>query len=72
MSPEERDRLTRVEASAETLGDDIRELKGDVKHILATLNQAKGGWKTMMAVAGFSSIAGSVLTWVVSHIPLPR
>lgn len=72
MSPEERDRLTRVEASAETLREDMTELKADVKSILATLNQAKGGWKTLMAVGTVGGALGSIATWAISHIPFVK
>lgn len=48
-------RLTSVE-------DDIGEIKGDVKSILAQLNQAKGGWKTLMLVAGIAGAMGAFAT----------
>ena len=38
---------------------DMDELKFDIKDIKETLQQAKGGWKTLMLVAGISSTVGA-------------
>lgn len=40
---------------------DMHEFGQDVKQILATMNQAKGGWRLMMAVAGLSGAVGAAL-----------
>lgn len=46
-------RITAVEG-------DIKEIKADVKTILEQLNQAKGGWKTLMLVAGVAGTMGAL------------
>jgi hypothetical protein len=37
------------------------ELKNDVKSILTTLSEARGGWKTLMLVAGVAGAVGAIL-----------
>jgi hypothetical protein len=37
------------------------EVKADLKIIRETLQQAKGGWKTLMLVAGISSTVGAFI-----------
>ena len=39
----------------------IDEVRSDTKEIKETLSQAKGGWKTLMLVAGVSSTVGAVM-----------
>lgn len=39
----------------------IDEVRSDTKEIKETLAQAKGGWKTLMLVAGVSSTVGAVM-----------
>lgn len=40
---------------------DMDEVKADLKVIRETLSQAKGGWKTLMLVAGISSTIGAFI-----------
>lgn len=49
-------------ARLDSVEGDIGEIKGDVKSILAQLNQAKGGWKTLMLVAGIAGAMGAFAT----------
>ena len=51
----------------------IREQHADIKSILRTLNQARGGWKTLLLVAGISGACGALVTKVSTIIgALPR
>lgn len=52
-------RLLSVEA-------DLKEIKADVKDLLAKVNQAQGGWKTLILVSG---IAGSMGALVGKFMP---
>ena len=38
--------------------------------VLAALNEAKGGWKLMMAVGGAAAAAASGLAWAFSHVSI--
>lgn len=40
---------------------DLDEVKDDLKVIKETLQEARGGWKTLMLVAGVSSSVGALL-----------
>lgn len=51
----------RHDAEIDALKGDMAEVKQDVKQILATLSEAKGGWKTLMLVAGAAGTAGAVV-----------
>lgn len=65
MDPLERD-FGRLEARVSALEADMAELKADTKQILATLSEAKGGWKTLLLVAG---AAGSMGAFVGKFLP---
>ena len=46
---------------------DIDEIKKAVADIQKTLSEAKGGWKTMMAVAGLASAVTGVLAFILHY-----
>ena len=48
------------------LESSVHEMKTDLKVISQTLSEAKGSWRTLLAVAGFSSVIGGLL---VKFIP---
>lgn len=54
------ERLATLEANQINLAEDVTELKVDVKAVLATLSQAKGGWKTLLALASLAGAVGAV------------
>ncbi len=61
MTPEERDRLTRVETQVESLAADLHEIKADVKRIADSVAQARGGWRTLIAVGTVAGALGAGL-----------
>lgn len=58
--------VIRLGVEVEAFKTDMKEVKADVKCLLAKMNQAKGGWMTLIAVAG---IAGSMGALVSKLIP---
>lgn len=50
-----------LKTEVEYLKRAITEIGNDTKEIKETLSQAKGGWKTLLLVAGVSSAVGAVL-----------
>ena len=46
---------------------DIDEIKKAVADIQKTLAEAKGGWKTMMAVAGFAAAISGTLGFLLHY-----
>lgn len=60
--------IGRHDAQIETLQADMAEMKKDVHEIKLMLAQAKGGWKTLMAVGGFAAVVGSIFTKFVEWL----
>ena len=46
---------------------DIDEIKKCLAEINKTLSEAKGGWKTMMMVAGFTSAISGTLGFLIHY-----
>jgi chromosome segregation ATPase len=46
---------------------DIDEIKRSLEQINRTLSEAKGGWKTMMAVAGLASAVTGVFAFLLQY-----
>jgi len=61
MSEELHEKVGQHGAEIKSLQADMVELKNDVKSILNTLNQAKGGWKTLLLVAGVAGAMGALM-----------
>ncbi len=59
--------IGRHDAQIEALEREVHALRGDVADIKRMLSEARGGWKVMMMVAGFSATIGAgvakILTW---------
>lgn len=67
--------LGKHEAQIEALDRDIREMREDMRRIFEklesineTLSEAKGGWKTLMWVAGASAALGGVVVKLISVV----
>lgn len=65
--------LGKHDAQIEALDRDIREMREDMRRIFekleainSTLSEAKGGWKTMMWVAGASAAAGGLVFKIIT------
>lgn len=50
-----------LKTELEHMRKDMDEVKDDLRAIRSTLSEAKGGWKTLMLVAGVSSTVGALL-----------
>lgn len=62
----------RLEAEVETLQREVGELRKDVKRLVACVNQAKGGWKTVVLVAGVAGTLGAAATKILGLIPMVK
>lgn len=69
MTSDDRE-IGRLQADVQTLKDDVHELRGDMKYVRATLSEAKGGWKTVILVAGIAATIGGVVTKVAGILHL--
>ena len=59
--------IKHLQDDMDRMAKDIDEIKKAVADIQKTLSEAKGGWKTMMAVAGFASAVTGVLSFIVYY-----
>lgn len=69
--------ISRLEAQVEHLTQgmtDLREIVRQLSDNLATMNttlsEAKGGWKTLMAVSGAAATAGAVVSKFLPHFSI--
>lgn len=51
-----------------TLEREMGEIRADVKEVLKQLNEARGGWKTLMLVAGAAGAMGAVVGKVLPFL----
>lgn len=58
--------LGRLEGKVEKLDDDVDDLKRMVAEMHQTITEARGSWKTLLAVGGLSAAAASGLTKFLS------
>jgi len=56
----ERD-MGRLEANVETLQSDVCQLRKDVRAILETLAEARGGWKMLVITATIAGAVGALI-----------
>ncbi len=59
------ERLAVLEERSERDRKDIEQMTKDIRHIRTTLAEARGGWKTLVMVAGFAGAVGAGLSWLV-------
>lgn len=59
ITPEER--IAVLEVQVENLQKTLDGMSYDVRTIRDTLTEAKGGWKTLLLVAGFAGSVGAIL-----------
>jgi len=51
--------IGRHDAEIETLQKEIAELRHEIKQISKILNEARGGWRTMMLLGGAAGAVGA-------------
>lgn len=75
MEPEIHRDLGKHDAQIDSLNHEVRRLHEDMASIATqlaqinqTLSEAKGGWRTLMMVAGFSATVGGVLVKLLSWL----
>jgi len=71
MEGEIHQQLGHHEASISALKDDVREIKADVKMVLETLAQTKGGVRTLLGVATLGGALGALLSKLIPFIRVP-
>lgn len=67
MSPEERDRLSKLEEKHVAIADDVAEIKKDVRETRDAIVGAKIGWKILLGVSGaIGGLAGIATSYLRS------
>ena len=72
MTENEQARIAVLENEVRHLREDIEKMNSRQSEMYALMKEATGGWKTLLAVAGVSGIAASILTKVAPflvHLP---
>lgn len=67
--------IARLEERMATMDRDLKEqtrqlieLHQQLAQVLETLSEARGGWRTLMWLAGVSSAAGGFVTWALINL----
>jgi hypothetical protein len=67
--------IVALEKTVEGMGREIGEIKDAVTELTRTVNgmrdqltEARGGWRTLMALGGASATFGGALAWLVEHL----
>lgn len=71
MTPDERDRLARLEQQTIDTRDDIAEIKGDVKSLLAAFNMGQGAWKATLKFGVLLSASIGAAAWIYQNFLSP-
>jgi len=51
-----------LQADMENLKEDMKEVRSDVRQLVAVSEQTKGGWKVIAVVGSIGGVAGGLLT----------
>ena len=54
------------DADIETLKKSVTEIAADVKAIRSKMDEASGGWRTIMFLAGIAGTLGGAIGWLLS------
>lgn len=70
MTQSENERIAVLETEVEAMKKAMDDMKVDLRIIRDTLLQARGGWKTLMLVAGLASTVGAVLAKILPFLTI--
>ena len=60
--------IGRLEGRMSSVERDLSVMKTDLRCILKTLNEARGGWKTLLLAAGVAGTVGAFATKLLPFI----
>lgn len=69
MTPEERDRLAKVEQKLEGQADWLRSIARDVGEIKEAAHMGRGAWLFMLRLGTAMAAIAAVVAWIVDHLP---
>lgn len=59
--------IKHIQDDMDKMAADIADIRKSLSEINKTLSEAKGGWKTMMMVAGFASAVSGTLGFLLHY-----
>jgi prefoldin subunit 5 len=59
--------IKHIQDDMDKMAADISDIRKSLAEINKTLSEAKGGWKTMMMVAGFASAVSGTLGFLIHY-----
>lgn len=57
-----------LRATVAQLERTMEELNGTVKRLATHFDQARGGWKVLIAVASAGAAAATAFSWILDHV----
>jgi hypothetical protein len=67
MTPEERDRLARLEEKVAGITGELASISGKLDQLIAAANMGKGAWWAVLRLGGLLVVTGSACGWVLGH-----
>jgi hypothetical protein len=68
MTPEERDRLAKVEEKVKGMDEWLREIAGKLDKLVAVANMGKGAWWAVLKLGGLLTLAAGTVAWLYDHV----
>lgn len=60
--------LGELSARMTVLEREMKELRADIKWMRDTVQQTKGGWRTIAFLISAGGVTGAVMTWIAHHL----
>lgn len=61
-------KINALEARLEAQNEEIASMRQDIRALLAFSQEARGSWKTLMAMSGFAAVVGGLLTKFLPYL----
>lgn len=68
MSPDERDRLTKVEQQFADLKEDVSKMDGKIDELLKTAHMGRGAWMFLLRLGAIVVALAAAASWAWDHI----
>lgn len=62
------ERMKALERDMDGIRSDTKDIKQSLEALSKTLNEARGGWRTLMWLGGAVAALGGVLGWALQHL----
>jgi hypothetical protein len=67
VTPEERDRLAKVEIEVRMLSGSLGEMNRKLDQLIAAANMGKGAWWLLLRLGGILVVLAAAAAWIVDH-----